>query len=139
MRAVGKVKQKIVPKITKPELMKEGESRALLDVATVKRAEDQPSVTKPSWRAMMDGQTGLKFSDFFETKNGAVEPTCKQLHKCRARRHKVTILRVDNAGESDWKFGVDCKFTARDVPRHDRAAQLKQDLLSAPIEEGRSL
>jgi hypothetical protein len=29
---------------------------------------------------MVDERTQLKFSDFFDTKNGMVEETCEQLH-----------------------------------------------------------
>ena len=69
---IGKAKQKNVPKITKVEPLKEGENRIFHDIATVKRTKNQPNVTKPNWRIMVDGRTGLKFSDFFATKNGMV-------------------------------------------------------------------
>ena len=96
---IGKAKQKNVPKITKVEPLKEGENRIFHDIATVKRTKNQPNVTKPNWRIMVDGRTGLKFSDFFATKNGMVEPTCAQFQKRKTHGYKVTILRMDNAGE----------------------------------------
>ena len=73
-------------------------------------------------------------SDFFEMKNGMAESTCEQFHKWRTHGCKVTILRMDNAGENvllkqrckseDWKFGVDFKFTARDALQQSSLAEV---------------
>jgi hypothetical protein len=72
-------------------------------------------------------RTGLKFSNFFDTKNGMVEPTCEQLHQWRQNGITVDyISRLDNAGENkllkqrcqskDWKFNIEFEFTARATP-----------------------
>ena len=71
---------------------------------------------------MVDGRSGLKFSDFFAAKNGMVEPTCEQFQKWKAHGYAVTILRLDNAGENvllkeqckskDWKVGMAFEFMA---------------------------
>jgi hypothetical protein len=138
---VGKAKQKNVPKIAKSEPLKEGENTIFLCIATFKRTKDQWKGSKSNWRIVVDGRTGLKFGDFYETKNGMVEPTCEQFQKWKSEGHNVNFLRMDNAGENellkqrceskDWKFNVDCEFAARDAP------QQKQDLQPVLIEEKR--
>jgi hypothetical protein len=113
--------------------LKEGENRIFLDVATVKRTKEQPKASKSNWRVMVDGRIGLKFSEFHETKNGMVEPTCEQFQKWKSKGCKVNYLRMDNAGENvllkqrceskDWKVDVDCEFAARDAPQQNSLAQ----------------
>jgi hypothetical protein len=132
--AVGKAKQKNVPKITKTEPLKEGENRIFLDIATVKRTKDQPKVSKPNWRIMADGRTGLKFSDFFQTKDGMVEKTCEQFQKWKSNGCNVNFLSMDNAGgnvllkqrceSKDWKFNIDHQFAARDTPQQNSLAEV---------------
>ena len=74
-------------------------------------------VTKSNWRLMVDEYTQMKFSDFYETKDGMVDPTCKKLNMCWKQQGKpVEIIRLDNAGENvklkdaangkDWKFNI---------------------------------
>jgi len=68
---------------------------------------------------MVDEYTQMKFSDFYETKDGMVDPsTCKKLNMmCWKQQGKpVEIIRLDNAGENvklkdaangkDWKFNI---------------------------------
>jgi hypothetical protein len=82
----------------------------------VKQKKDQPKPTKPHWRIMVDERTQLKFSDFFKTKSGMVEPTCEQFQKWKQNDKAVTHLGMDNASENkslekrceskDWKFTI---------------------------------
>jgi hypothetical protein len=68
--------------------------QVFLDIATVKTKGCQPTVTKPNWRIIVDEGTNLKFSDFFSTKSGMIEPTC---------------LRVDSQVETEWKNSGVCQ------------------------------
>jgi hypothetical protein len=53
-----------------------------LDIATIKQPKKGPNVTKPNWLIIVDKQTQLNNSSFYEKKNGMVEPsTCEKLHK----------------------------------------------------------
>ncbi len=49
---------------------------------------------------MVDERTGMKFSDFYDTKDAMIEPTCSQLHRWKANGHGVKYIRLDNAGEN---------------------------------------
>jgi hypothetical protein len=80
-----------------------------------------PRATKLNWRIMVDERRQLKFSNSFDTKNGMVETTCKQLHQWKQNGITVDYIRLDNAGESkllkqrceskDWKFGIKFEFS----------------------------
>jgi hypothetical protein len=70
----GKAKQKNVPKKSEHVPSKETTGRIYLDIATVKKIKDGPSVSKPHWRIVVDKKTNLKFSNLFQTKGGMVEP-----------------------------------------------------------------
>jgi hypothetical protein len=78
--AAAKAKQKNVPQISEGTPPENGKNRIYLDIATVKQHKGMPRATKPNWRIVVNQQTGLKFSNFFDTKNGMVEPTCEQIH-----------------------------------------------------------
>jgi len=83
---------------------------------------------------MVDERTQMKFTDFFETKNGMVEPTCEQLYKWKASGIPVKFIRLDNSGEnqllkiradsSDWKLNVQFEFTGRATPQRNHLAEL---------------
>jgi hypothetical protein len=78
---------------------------------TVKQKEDQPKVTKPNWRIVVDEATNLKFLDFYETKNEMVETTCEMLHKWKQQGKVATFMRMDNAGENqNFKHKVKAKI-----------------------------
>jgi hypothetical protein len=99
--AIAKARQKNVPKHNAThEKARVFPERVFLDIATVKQKEDQPKVTKPNWRIIVDEATNLKFSDFYETKNGMVEPTCELLNKWKQNGKIVKFMRMDNAGEN---------------------------------------
>ena len=131
---IGKAKQKNVPKESDHEPSKVANERIYMDISTIKAPEDGPKVTKPNWHIMVDEKTQLKFSHFYETKNGMIEPTCAQLNKWREAGKPVSFVRLDNAGEnkklktrtesSDWKLGINFEFTARDTPQQNHLAEL---------------
>jgi hypothetical protein len=76
----------------------------------------------------------MKFSDFFDTKNGMVEEMCQQLYRWKESGRGAKIIRLDNAGENkflqqrsqsaDWKLNVNFEFTARDTPQQNHLAEL---------------
>jgi hypothetical protein len=123
--AAGKAKQKNVSKASPHEPAKASNERIFLDIATVKSPADGPKVTKPHWRIMVDEKTQLKFSDFYESKSGMVEPTCEQFQRWKDKGKPVKFVRLDNAGENtklqkrceseSWKLNIDFEFTARDT------------------------
>ena len=83
---------------------------------------------------MVDERTQLKFSDFYDTKDGMIEPMCEQLHKWKQNGKPVKFIRLDDAGENMalqaraqsevWKLNIKFKFTGRDTPQQDHLAEL---------------
>ena len=39
------------------------------------------TLKKKNWWIIVDKFSGMKFSDFYDTKNGTIEPTCERLEK----------------------------------------------------------
>ena len=70
-----------MPKLSEHVLATSAAERICSDIATVKSKEGESKVTRPNWCIMVDERTRLKFSDFFVTKNGMVEPTCEKLQR----------------------------------------------------------
>jgi len=76
----------------------------------------------------------MKFSDFFQTKNAMVEPTCEKFMRWKQAGFPVKNVQLDNSGENkllkarcdsaDWKLGIDFEFTARDTPQQNHLAEL---------------
>jgi hypothetical protein len=98
--AEAKAKQKNLPRhLERPPSTKD-ESRIYLDIATIRKTKNGPKVYKGNWRIMVDERTQLKFSDFFDTKNGMVEETCEQLHRWKQSQREAKLIRLDNAGEN---------------------------------------
>ena len=132
--AAAKAKQKNVPKNRDEEKTTKEEGRIYLDIATVKRKEGQPKTVKPNWRIMVEERTQLKFSDFYPTKNGMIEPTCEQFQKWKQSGKQVKYVRLDNAGEnkklqkrcesSDWKLGIKFEYTARATPQQNSLSEV---------------
>jgi hypothetical protein len=81
---------------------------------------------------MVDERTVTKSSDFYETKGGMVEPTCAQLYRWKTSGCRVNIC-INNAGEhtalqersdsSNWKEGINFKYTARNTPQQNHLAE----------------
>jgi hypothetical protein len=90
-------------------------------------------LVKQNCRIMVEERTPLKFSDFYMTKNGIIEPTCEQFQKWKQSVKQVKCVRLDNAGEnkklqkrcksSDWKLGIKFDYSTA-------CATLQQNSLS---------
>eukprot|EP00957_Ditylum_brightwellii_P187892 14306179-Ditylum_brightwellii.AAC.1 len=53
-----------------------------LDISTVKALEQlNITVVKPQWLFMVEECAGMKWTIFFQTKNGMIKPTCVKLNK----------------------------------------------------------
>ena len=87
------------------------------------------TLTKPNWQLIVDEKTGMKFSQFFATKNGMVGPTCEKFNIWKQKGRPVKILRMDNGGENvllkdrmnsaEWKLGITVEFTASYTPQQN--------------------
>ena len=93
------------------------------------------TITKPYWIMLVDARTRMKWSNFYATKEGMVEPTCEQFHCWKEAGMPVKVVRCDNGGENkkleqwlncvEWKLDMSFKWTAR--------ATLQQN---SPVEAG---
>jgi hypothetical protein len=123
-----------VPKVSAHQVTTADKPRVFLDITTVKSPPDGPRVTKPNWRIIVDERIQIKFSDFYETKNGMVEPTCQLFQRWKDAGKEVRFLRMDNAGENkslqqrcesaDWKFNITCEYTAAMTPQQNHLAEI---------------
>ena len=99
--AKAKAKQKNVPKKSEHQVATANGQRIFLDISSVKMIENSDkTASRPFWRIMVDERTQLKFSDFFDTKDGMVEPTCEQLYRWMRNGKVVKYIRLDDAGEN---------------------------------------
>jgi hypothetical protein len=80
---IAKAKQKNVPKESDTHEPATGEGHIMfLDITMIKQRKQGPNISKGNWRIMVDEQTHqLKFSGFYEMKDGMIELTCEQFHK----------------------------------------------------------
>jgi hypothetical protein len=132
--AAAKANQKNLPKESNHEPATGSDRRMFLDIATVKKTKTGPSVTKPNWQLMVDERARLKFSDFFQTKNGMIEPTCVQFHQWKLNGMAVTHVRMNGAGEnkklkmrsdsSKWMLNLKFEITACDTPQQNHLVEL---------------
>ena len=62
--------------------------RIFIDISSVKNREfsELEQTSRPYWRILVDEKTQLKFSDFYETKIGMVEPTCELFSRWSAMK-----------------------------------------------------
>ena len=100
------------------------------------------TVKKPNWQMTVDEATGMKFSVFYETKNGIVEDTNKKLRLCeKAAKKEIKFWRQDNAGENKilienmqgayWQFGYQFEFTVKETPKQNAFSGLKFTVIAA--------
>lgn len=137
---VAKAKQKSVPQETTAKPLSLDERRVHLDIAPLKprpAPEGKPAyvVGKPFWRVIVDAKTQMKWSDFYATKRGMVEPTCVLFKEWKTIGKPVTHLRMDNAGENlalmercksaAWQLDIkEFELTARDTPQQNSLAEV---------------
>ena len=101
---VAKAKQKAVPKDSEHTPSKTPGERLYLDISSVKKPKEVKHVGKTNWYMIVDEATHLKSSNFYETKNGMVEPTCIFINKLHKNNIPTKFVRCDNAGETKaWK------------------------------------
>ena len=75
--------------------------RIYLDISSVKTPKIvDVTISKPHWQIMIDQRTEMKWSDFFKTKDGMVEPTCVKFNKWKQAGIPVKIVRCDNGARS---------------------------------------
>jgi hypothetical protein len=145
--AIGKAKQKNVPKKSDHVGSKVNGERVFLDIATIKGEKDGPSPNaRNNWRIMVDERTQMKFSLFSTTKDGMVVPTLDELTRWNKSGMKVKYIRLDNAGENvklqkvsdskDYKMNLQFEFTARNTPQQNHLAELGFTVL---INRGRAM
>jgi hypothetical protein len=130
----AKAKQKNVNKYNVThELALTFPKRVFIDIATVKSKEGQPAVTNPNWLIIVDEATKMKFSFFYATKNGMIQPTCELFNKWKQQGYVVVKVQMDNAGENrkfqehsqsaDWKLNLEFGSTARDMQQQNHLAE----------------
>ena len=111
-----------------------GERRIYLDIAQLKHPTGASSITKSYWRIMVDEATQLKFTAFFNTKDGMITATCVQLSQWKALGFLVQYMRMDNAGKNklleqtmngtEWQLNITPKYTARNSPQQNHLAEI---------------
>ena len=75
----SKAKQKNTIKESDADKATEANGRLFLDTSTIRAPNTkQIKVAKLNWLIMVDQKTGMKISNFFETKDGMVEPACEK-------------------------------------------------------------
>ena len=132
--AKGKAKRKALPKATNHVKAEHPGERMFLDLSTIKKRKNGDAIYKPNWRMLVDERTELKHSDFYESKNGMVEPTCEYINQLVAKGYTVKYLRMDNAGENkllesrmksaQWKLAITPEYTARHTPQQNHLVEL---------------
>ena len=110
--ATGKAKQKNMTKASGHVPATKSKKRVFLDILMIKKPENvnKAILMKKNWRIMVDEFSGMEFSDFYESKNGTIEPKCEIFEKEKHIGHRVKFVRCDNAGE---KPNLRRKQTAR--------------------------
>ena len=133
--AVGKAKQKDVPKVSKGIKASEAGERVFMDISSVKAKKNgYPINANKHWVMTVDELTGMKFSSFYKTKDGMVEPTLEQWQKWKQDGIKIKHVRSDNAGENktlrdraqsvDWKLNIKWEYTSRNTPQQNSPVEV---------------
>ena len=138
---IAKAKQKPLPKNIqklniidvkdKPRKINEMISIDLSKIGVHKnKRRNDPDLRNPNWRLIHDRATGRKFSGFYATKSGMVEPTCELIQAWKNQGKPVKEIRCDNGGENlllekrlkskDWKMGdIIFEYTAKETPQQN--------------------
>ena len=101
-----------------------------LDIATIKPGKDGKKITKPNWQIIVDAETQRKWTNFYLTKKGMIEPTCVLFNKWKEQGKPVTHLQMDNSGENMtliercksayWKLGIKkFELAGRETPQQN--------------------
>jgi len=133
--AVAKAQQKSVPKPSASKKSTEPNGHIFLDLSKIKAPKDlNITVARNNWHLVVCEYTGLKYSAFFEMKDGMVEPTCSKMNQWKQQGKPVTIVRMDNAGENlklakaangkDWKVNLEFEYTGKTTPQRNHLVTL---------------
>jgi hypothetical protein len=137
--ACAKAKQKNTVKESKAEKAKVVGERAFLDGSSVKvprRGGGTYMIQNKNWYVVVDQCSQKKWSHFFKTKKGMVEPICEWLHQMKAAGIAFQIIRMDPAGENlalekrvqsvDWQAlqPIKVELTSRETLQHNNLAEL---------------
>jgi hypothetical protein len=109
-----------------------------LDLAAVMPNKDSDAFVESSykryWRIPVDEASQFKISDFLETKNAMIEPTCEKLLNLKEENKTVKYIRCDNGGENqglknnlnsvDWKLPIRFEFAGRDTTQRNYLAEV---------------
>jgi hypothetical protein len=60
--------------------------RIHLDISSLKNHDYEDSMSNPYWRIIVVERTQIKFSDFFASKSGMVEPMCQLVQNLKKHR-----------------------------------------------------
>jgi hypothetical protein len=95
--AVGKAQRQNIVKKSNQKIAENIGQRVFIDLTSVKNTKflDIEHSPKPYWSIIVDKTTQMKFSDFFETKIGMVEPICKIFNQWKNEGHEVEYVRCD--------------------------------------------
>ena len=76
----------------------------------------------------------MKWTNFYDTKDKMVEPTCEMFHKWKREGKPEKSVRCDNAGENKkleghcksvaWKLNVDFEWTAHTTPQQNSLVEV---------------
>ena len=58
------------------------------------------TLTKKNWNIIVDKFIGIKYSDFYDTKNGMIEPTFKCFKKWKQNGQPVNIVGYGSADKN---------------------------------------
>jgi hypothetical protein len=89
----AKANQKNLPRHLDQPPSTRNDQRIYLDIATVCKTKKGSKVSKGNWCLMVHERTGLKFSDFYDTKNELVELTCEHFNRWKRRGKPVKYVR----------------------------------------------
>jgi hypothetical protein len=107
------------------------------DITSIRKPKNDPKalfVSKPHMRILVDETTNVRFVQWFETKEGMVDPTCVTLYQWSTKGMKKLFIRCDGAGEnhsledtlhsSQWKMPIAFEYTARNAPQQNHLAEI---------------
>jgi hypothetical protein len=130
--AIGKGRQRNLPKDTGGQIATLAASRVYLDCCSFK--DSMTMKVASVWRLMVFYPSELKITDIFNSKSAMIEPTIEKLSQMCQLGVGPKILRMDNAGENKsladrlkskgWKLPIKVEWTARDTPQQNSPTEV---------------
>ena len=136
--ALAKAKQKNVCKLSeRPKAVVVGGCLFIdLSVLTVPKDQGMSKIRNKNWLLVVDERSNKKWSSFFSSKNGFIEPFVEFLSQLKARGIPVLVLRMDPSGENHKLVKrlksvecqhlqpIDIEMTARDTPQFNSLVEV---------------